>query len=215
MLIQEAINLLSAQIINLGWVGLFGGVTQRVSVPQSTENGVIYKSIPVSCNAAYTDCIKNNRYKELIPDSGKRSVVYWEVTQGFSDNGEDNHRRRRILQGQARLVGWINTNLLGINECNTAAKAIRSLMPILYQRFDSATSGALFENSSVEFEFISEEVKSSEIFGYDYGKNKDGFLLHPYDYFALNVKVTARLALCQYAVTALAPIECTDYSQLP
>jgi hypothetical protein len=153
---------------------------------------------------------------QLTPDSSKKSVLYWEVKQALRDIGAvSSHRRKRKLVGTARLVGWLNTNKLGVNECNTAAKAARSIMPFLYSRF--AGSG-LFENSTIEFEFQSEEPKDEAIFNlYDYGNsgNKNGFLLYPYDYFALNVLVTVDLSLCSYDFTTGTQITCTDFSKIP
>lgn len=218
MLIQDAIDLLTPSLTALPWVEFFGGVTQRVSIPQSDGNGgTIYKNIPVSCSFTASDCNVAQRYQALTPNSSKKSVLYWEVTQGLTDQGsKDGQRQKRILTGSARLVGWLNTNKLGINECNTAADAMRSLLPLMYARVDGFAPGSPFYNSKVVFEFAGEDIKDSNIFGaYDYGNNKDGFLLHPYDYFAIRVNIAVTLSLCDYSFTPDTPIECIDNSALP
>lgn len=208
MLITEAINLLRSDILALGWVELYGGVSQRARM----MFGDTYKSFPISCNASESDCVKNGRYKELTPDSSKKSILYWEVLEGMRDNGEAGQRGRRSLVGRARLVGWLNTMALGLNECNSAAKAIRSLYPLLYKEFSSA--GALFENSTVKFRFLGEVVKDASIFSYDYGDKIHGMLLNPYDYFALDVEVSVGLAKCAYTLSTAAPLQCIDNSAL-
>lgn len=208
MLITEAINLLRSDILALGWVELYGGVSQRVRM----MFGETYKSFPISCNASETDCVKNGRYKELTPDSSKKSILYWEVLEGMRDNGEAGQRGRRSMVGRARLVGWLNTMALGLNECNSAAKAIRSLYPLLYKEFSSA--GSLFENSTVKFRFLGEAVKDASLFPYDYGEKIHGMLLNPYDYFALDVEVSVGLAKCSYTLSTAAPLKCIDNSAL-
>jgi hypothetical protein len=217
MLIQEALNLLTPSLTALSWVERFGGVTRKITKSfQDEKDGTIQKSFPISCNVTDIDCNTNQRYTELVPDNSKKSILYWEVTQGFTDQGEDGGlKKRRVLKGTARLVCWLNTDLLGVNECNTAATAMRSLLPFLYAQIESGNAGALFEKARIKFEFVNEDVKDKAIFSqYNYGKNPDSFLLHPYDFFALNVNIFAYLPLCPYAFVTAAPIACTDYSQL-
>jgi hypothetical protein len=217
MIIQEVLNLLSSQLTALGWVDLFGGVTQRITVAMpNASDGVTYKSFPVSCSVTQAECNQDQRYKELTPDSGKKSVLYWEVTRGLQDAGASRDMQKvRILTGSARLVGWLNTMKLGVNECNTAAKAMRSILPILYQTFNNGGSNALLQKGEIRFEFAGEEIKDKAIFDrYDYGNNTDGFLLYPYDFFAMNVNIVVKLPLCDYTFTTGTEINCIDNSQL-
>ena len=216
MLIQTAIEVLTPQLVALGWVENYGGVVQRIALPtQNNSDGIKYKNIPVACGVSFDDCNKNQRYTALSPDNKKKSVLYWEVLQGLSDRGADGQQRqRRVLQGRARLVGWLNAGKLGKTQCNTAADAIRSIIPILYQDFKSVSLPAIFQNSRVEFKVIGEQPKSAAIFSpYDYDKNIDGLLMYPYDYFALDVEITVFLSLCDYSFTPDTPIDCVDYSQ--
>ena len=217
MLIQEALNLLTPDLIALGWVEFFGGVTQKVTqaMPNSTD-GVVYKSFPISCSVTTAQCNNNQRYQQLMPDSSKKSVLYWEITQGLSDVGifRDN-QQIRILRGKARLVGWLNTQKLGVNYCNAAAYAQRSILPILYKKFTNGGGNALLEKASIDFFFSQEEKKDKDIFSqYDYGKDVDAFLLYPYDTFAMNVDITMRIPLCDYTFATSTPITCIDFSTL-
>jgi hypothetical protein len=216
MLIQTAIDILTSQLTALPWVENFGGVTQKVSVPSQSGDGTIYKTIPVSCSTTFADCNKNQRYTALSPDSSKKSVLYWEVLQALTDQGQlTGQSNRRILTGRARLVGWLNTSKLGINECNTAAKAARSIVPLLYKQYQGFAPDTIYTSSMVRFEMAGEQIKDSRIFAnYTYDKNIDGMLLHPYDYFALDVNITVHLTLCDYTLDTGVPIDCVDYSKL-
>jgi hypothetical protein len=217
MLIQEALNLLTPSLTALSWVERFGGVTRKITKSfQDEKDGTIQKSFPISCNVTDIDCNTNQRYTELVPDNSKKSILYWEVTQEFADQGADNNtQQRRVLKGAARLVGWLNTDKLGVNKCNTAAFAMRSLLPTLYTQIAAGAGGELFEKTRIKFEYTGGSIKDKAVFDqYSYGKNVDGLLLHPYDFFAMDVSVTAYLPLCPYVFVTAAPIVCTDYSQL-
>lgn len=216
MLIQEALNLLTPQLTALGWVERFGGVTRRVTMPFGDgSGGTIQKAFPISCSVTEADCNNNQRYQDLVPDSDKKSLLYWEVTRELADQGAALNENRRSLRGSARLVGWLNTDKLGVNECNAAAKAARSILPILYTKFDNGGGNAIFENANIRFQFSGGSIKDKAVFErYDYGKDPDGFLLHPYDFFALDVEVFVILPLCGYTFTTGAEIICIDDSKL-
>ena len=88
-------------------------------------------------------------------------------------------------------------------------------MPMLYKTFKTPESGALMQNSKVVFEYAGEEIKDAAIFGaYDYGNTPDSFLLHPYDFFALNVNIEVDFATCDYEFATGARINCIDNSKL-
>ena len=215
MLIQTAIEILTPQLVGLGWVENYGGVIQRIAFPIQNGDGVNYKYMPIGCGLSFDDCNKNQRYTALSPDNKKKSVLYWEVLQGLTDRGPDGQQRhRRVLQGRARLVGWLNAAKLGKTQCNTAADAIKSIIPILYQDFKNGSLPTVFQNSRVEFKLIGEQPKDAAIFSpYSYDKNIDGVLLYPYDFFALDVEITVFLSLCNYSFTPDVPIDCADYSK--
>lgn len=218
MLIQEILNLLTPDITALGWVERFGGVTRLLTMGfGENERGIMqYKTFPISCSVSDVDCVQNQRYQDLVPDSSKKSVLYWEVEQGLTDSGQLRERRNlRSLRGRAKLIGWLNTDLLGVNECNTAAKAARSILPILYKQITAGNAGALFDKATVDFQFSGEAVKDKAIFShYNYGSDVDAYLLHPYDFFALTVDIQVNMPLCDYTFETSTPIDCTDYSAL-
>lgn len=215
MLIQEALNLLTPEITTLGWVERFGGVVRTISRAFEDQNGEPkYKRYPVSCSVSETDCENDQRYQDLVPDSSKSSVLFWDVTRGLYDVGQVERINARAMRGSARLIGWLNTDRLGVNECNTAAKAIRSLLPIIFRKFENNTAGDLFTNSTVRFEFAGEAIKDDAIFQkWDFSRNS-GFLMHPYDFFAIDVNIFAVVSLCEYVMDTGTPIDCTDDSRL-
>jgi hypothetical protein len=211
MLIQEAISYLYNDITSLSWVERFGGVVKTVE----KDN----KAYPVSCTVNETDCFNNQRYQDLTPDNSKASILYFEVLQGLSDarNFDNSARETRIeLFGRVRLVGWLNTDKLGINSCNVAAQAMRSVLPIINKTITPTDVNTLFENSTIKYRFRNELPKEHKnIFGKYAYKDKGGIFLHPYDYFAIDIDVTVVLPLgCNYDLQTGTPIQCTDYTKI-
>ena len=218
MLIQNALDILSDDLkaINFISAGRFGGVVHTVEQPIKNGNEIDRKRVPVSCNVSETDCNTDQFYQDLVPNSDKASVVYWEVLQPLQDEGEFQSIQtyKRNLTGSARLVGWLNTQKLGVKSCNVSGMAIRALYDTLNQRF-KITSGEL-QNSQVQFRVISEELKSARsIFGaYDYDFTK-AFWLYPYDFFAINVQVEMVFSYgCEYTFPIGAEIDCVNYTKL-
>lgn len=215
MLIQKAIDLISGNFLVLGWVQRYGGVVQTVEL--DTTKGA--KRFPVSCNVSEQDCINNQFYQDLVPDSNKLSLLYWEITQGFRDvgavirQGTDSIRR---VRGSVRVVGWLNGQKLGYKECNLAARASRTIWPIVNQRIESdSLVGTEFENGYIQFRPLGEVVKDKEIFAkYDY-ENPSRYLLFPYDYFAIDVLVEASIYVgCDFVFDPLAEIDCVDNTKI-
>lgn len=210
MLIQEAIKYLYPSITSLPWVQRFGGVVKTVE----QDN----KAYPVSCSVNEIDCFNNQRYQDLVPDDLKASILYFEVLQGLSDarNFDNSARESRIeLFGRVRLVGWLNADRLGINECNVSAKAVRSLLPIINQTIKPNDTGTLFENSLIKFRLRSELAKEYKNIFAKYAYNNDiKAFVHPFDYFALDIDVSIVMPLgCQYDLNTGTPIECTDFTK--
>ena len=203
MLLGQAIELLRQDIESLSWVDRFGGLTQVVSYETfDKDNNRVVKTIPISCASNTEECNnKDQFYQNLIPDSSKKSVLYFEPLQGFTDNGAINGNQYfRNYTGRTRLVGWVNSKLLGLqDDCLLSAKLIRSLFPIIVSEFSNLTG--VFEGAKIRFRNPKVVVKSPSIFSsYTYDVDTQ-FLINPYDYFAIDIDVVLDLNVgCEYEV---------------
>lgn len=219
MLIQSALDILSTDLraINFIELGRFGGVVHTAEMPIQDADGITRKRVPVSCTVDEADCNLDQFYQDLVPDSTKHSVVYWEITQAFQDIGAfqgNIQNYKRTLQGQARLVGWLNQKLLGLKNCNVSGMAVRAVYETLNGRY-RITSGEL-QNSTVQFRVSGEANKDArQIFGrYDYDF-KQAFWKYPYDFFAIDVDVELIFAYgCEYEFPVDKAINCVDYTKL-
>lgn len=221
MLIQSAIDLLSSQFTTLSWVERYGGVVQTFVESFDEEGGeAIQKKYPVSCSVNEADCATDQRYQDLCPDDTKKSVVYWEVLQALQNNGAASYgnvgnNKQIVFVGSARLVVWLNTDLLGINECNTAAKAMRSIMPLLFRSIQITDPTSPLYRCQIDFEMTGEVVRDINIFSKYSFSEQSGITLHPYDYFAVDVNIRIVMPVyCAFDFNTGVPIDCTDDAKL-
>lgn len=113
----------------------------------------------------------------VLPDSKERLILYWEsLSVDFNDS------RMHEYTCQARLVGWYNTKKLDPSERSNLVSYLVSKIPSTV-----APSKAV---SCVQVKFKGEESRSSNPFGkWTMDEQKNQFLMHPYNWFALNFQI--------------------------
>ena len=212
-MIFAAIDLLTTDIEALGWVERYGRLTTPVRIidhqDRETEEQT-FVIFPVSCNVTAADCLETDtRYYPLVPDSTKKSIAYWEQQGGFSFTNENDG----FLTGSAvaRFVAWLNISELGKTDCTITADIIGPLLNTL-DVTKTPTSG-VFTNGQIKFKVIEQVEKSADIFSaYTYDNQETGYLLFPYDYFALDVEISLKIDKnCFSAFTTESAITCQTY----
>jgi hypothetical protein len=223
MIIERFIGYIAQQIKDLNFVEVYGGVT-RLHQEKTIENqelGItVYKKFPISC-AVEGDVAPGKRvqrFRDLIPSDQYKSMLYWEILQGMQDRGGFAANRRtapnesqRVMQGRARLVGWLNSQALGQTVCNSAADAIFALLPIFKQTLQYPIIP--IENAQVEFRVIGEVIRDFSIFSkYTYEPMQHTFF-YPFDFFAIDVQIEAIIPLgCIPDFPIANPLPCVDYT---
>ena len=174
-------NIIRDRIVELPFVDKISGLVRTLAYTDSNDKGKVRKSYPISCDVCFDDCMKDGKKKlyDLIPDSSKRSVIY------FEDNGVRSVGAQGNLQNfesSLRLVGWLNMAKLGRNDCSITPAVIASILaavPVTY-----LNSNPLVR---VKIDPGTIEPKTPAIFSrYTYDETVTQYLLHPYDYFAIN-----------------------------
>lgn len=177
-------DILKARIQHLAFVDRLAGLVKTLSGTTDGESGNKRFMIPIACDVSEADCA-NDRYQDLVPDSSKRSVIYFEDmggVQGLPDEGGMMRFRANL-----KLVGWLNLSRMGLTDCNYSATAALAIIKALKQTSKYSNEGNFLHFNITS---ISEQEKSSAIFGkYTYQENIVQYLLYPYDYFALNISV--------------------------
>lgn len=201
MLLAQAVELLRTDIQSLNWVDRYGGLTQKVTYEVlDKDNNTVLKTIPISCAVNQVDCNTLDQfYNQLVPDDKKSSILYFEPVQGFQDNGPINGNQYfRNYTARVRLVGWVNAKRLGLqDDCFLSSKLIRSLIPVVTKEFKNLTG--IFEGGSIDFRGFREVTKDESIFNQYTYDSQSQYLLNPYDYFAIDIDISADLPLsCLY-----------------
>lgn len=183
---KEIADIILAKISGLEWIDKYAGIVRTVVIHQPNANGTgtIKKSFPVACDVTDSECVKSGTYKDLIPDSKYKSVLYFE-DMGINVIGSDS--RYIDCQSNIKLVCWLNGKKLGYDGCGISSIAVMSLLKIFAQLFNPFNDGNMVK---VKINAINEAPKDPAIFSkYSYDEATTQYLMKPNDYFALNLRV--------------------------
>lgn len=177
-------DILKQEIEDLPFVDRITGLIRALVYTEKNADGVtIRKVLPLACDVSADDCARG-KYQDLVPNSDKRSVLYFEEIGGVEDIGR--HGRNYQFRSRLRLVGWLNLKKMGITSCSWSGQAVLQILTRLHQGYEN--SGNILK---AQITSITEVEKSAAgIFGkYTYDEAVNQYLLYPYDYFALNISV--------------------------
>lgn len=182
---KEIADIVLGKISGLEWVDRYAGMVRPYVIHQPGIDGkAIKKTFPVSCNVTDEDCVLNGTYKDLIPDSKYKSLLYFEDL-GINIIGSD--RSYINCQSNIKLVCWLNGKKLGYDGCGISAVAVMSILKVFAGMFNPFNEGNFVK---IKISAISEMVKDNAIFSkYSYDEAQTQYLAMPYDFFALNLKV--------------------------
>jgi len=186
----------------------FTYVDRLAGVVQVAEKKDISKKIsrfPIACNVSGLDCGEDGLLNFLIPDDRKKSVIYLEDLSGalfLGRKGNDLNYNCRI-----RLIGWLNLKKLGHeNDCSVTAKVVAHIITRLEssQQFNDAPF------TRISITAVNQQQKSPVIFNkYTYVQSLTQFLMHPFDYFAIDFVVNFTINKnCVPEFNANVPEEC-------
>lgn len=182
---NEISDILKNQISELPFIDRLAGLVRPVTINEETDSGKKRKSFPVACNVSAQDCVTSGKYQDLVPNSSRKSVIYFEEAGGTRMTGIE--RNEINFTSTVRLVGWLNLKKMGLTDCNWSATAILQIIKELSVLLQPHNSGMFLHVKITE---ISEAEKSNAIFSkYSYDEAVTQYLIYPYDYFALNLTI--------------------------
>lgn len=198
-------NILVSKFINsyladLPWVDKIGEVVRAVNIPYNTAEGQVIKTFPVSCGVSHNDCI-SGRFADLIPNAKYRSILYYE-DGGTRFVGIEN--KYQLVESALQMVCWLNLKMLGQSECDISSLIITDIvnkLPI----GRNVNYGNLI---GAQLRIINQEPRTRDVFGrYTYADYTQ-YLMHPYDFFALNLQVNYKIGLNCTEYEAHSPSDC-------
>jgi hypothetical protein len=171
------------RVATLDWADVTGGLVRAVSVKKPVSgNKTITQTFPVACDITHEDCQSNPDILRLFtPNSTKKAVIYFE-DKGVS-SGVYNGKNRWM--SRLRLVCWMNLNRFENAGCSLSFYAISSMLPLIQTSNPVNYDGIIQAMYNVG---ISIPAKDANIFSrYTYNEFKQ-YLLHPFDYFAIDIE---------------------------
>lgn len=180
----DVANILLGYFSDLPFMDKYAGLVRPVVKVDVMDNGSrIRKVFPVGCNVTEQECTPT-KLGELVPNSRYKSVHYIEEIQGARLIGRDGARYQ--FESVLRIVGWMNLKAVGHQgECSVSSLAILNIIDRLP---DYRFNNGIYIN--VQFSIVGEAIKDASIFNrYTYDEATTQYLMHPFDFYALDVRV--------------------------
>lgn len=201
---------LSDKITPIWWVDKYGGLTYRaekrdVVDVEGQQVTVVSAAYPVSCDVDGRACWEQQRYADLVPNTARKSVLYWEAPDGMTLTKRDG--RFWTFEGNARLVVWLNLKKLGVADCaappSFALQLIRELTTTI-----QASDGSL-QGASISVSLARLLPRRLDLFQQYTYADYQHLLMYPNDFFALDFKLSVMLDVtCVESPTETSPIAC-------
>lgn len=161
-----------------------GVVKTAVRSGKDSNNGKIIQSFPIACGTSFEDCNKNGSLTDLVPNSNLGCIVYFEDlgVRLLSKSGQ-----LRNWKASYRMVGWINMKKLGSDRCSVSGTIINTILNQFPEgQFNPPSTP--YQRCSIEV--LGQDPKSLNPFSkYSYDEDKTQYLMHPFDYFSMQVDV--------------------------
>lgn len=184
---NDIAEILKDKIAGLPFVDRITGLVKTLSFRETLENGSSkLKSYPIACNVTAGDCVNTGKYQDLVPNSSKKSVIYFEEAGGTIMTGVNG--KLMNFRSNIRLVCWLNLKKMGLTDCQWSSTAVLQVIRELSDLITPANYDSKYIHLKVTA--ISEAEKSVAIFSrYTYDEPVNQYLIYPFDYFALNITI--------------------------
>lgn len=151
--------------------------------PTEIEGAFAVTKFPISLDANYEDCINKGCYKDLVPNSSQRGILYFEDF-GTKPVGID--RGYFKYQTRLRLVCWVNNKLIQGDVC-------KSLSHLFITQIRSELENKIFNSghfSKIQI-FATNVIENDyRLFErYTYPQSVIKYLMHPYEAFGIDFSV--------------------------
>lgn len=214
-MLNAVTDLLQLKLAQLPFIEVIGGIVQpidKVDVLYDNDNnkvGTSTNTFPIACGMD-NECFDSGRYMALVPDDSKKSVAYFEQIGGVRPIGQTGAKGNIVCyEGRLRFVCWLNLQKLGlVDKCTYAPRFVINTICNIEGgcRFDNS----VFPESHFTVELIEEVKRDSSIFkDYNYNRNRLQFLLFPFDYFALDLRIKLFISKgCLEPIELGEPVDC-------
>lgn len=196
-------NIVIDQVKDLPFIDKYTGVVKVLKYADTSSGSKVIKSFPAACTTTLDEC-ESGRYKDYTPDESKKSITYLEDTGLRVVGREGNYL---LFEANYDLVSWLNLPKLGFTDCSYSGTAILGILKKLPARPFNSGNYHL-----IDIQFVSQRPKSVNPFAkYSYDETVMQFLMYPFDYFVLALRVTFRVDMRCITIASLTPpVDCVD-----
>lgn len=180
-MIKDICNTFKGKLLEdaeLGIIETLQGLTRVLEYYPDEESKV--KRIPYPVDYIESQECQDQELTILVPDSSKRSIVYFEATPATFISGQD---KSTSYSAVISLVCWYNTN--GFENKDTIQTRLVSRFSS-YIKSSSYSEGDFLDIGEIE---VLRVVEDPSVFSkYTYDQANSQYLTHPYGYFKIEFK---------------------------
>ena len=187
-MIQPIVDVLQTLVSYVG----FADVVVGIAHPMKVKYGDMLKTIPAYYNSTKETC-KTNDYMNLVPNSTKRSMIYFE---DMGTTMEQATAHYNIYNTTVRLVCWMNFKLIDPLQWGDEAmiEEILSKIPVNYGNYQNV--------ARIQFKVNAVISNTAEIFyRYTYDEVDNQYMTYPY--YAVGIDINARYQISNLCITPL------------
>jgi hypothetical protein len=205
----EVGNIVISFLSQLTYIDKLAGVIKVITKTDlNSSNSSVKKTFPVACGVSFSDCINTGNYKHLMPDSSLGCIVYLE-DNGVRLTGTNGAYKK--FSASYKLVCWINQKKLGYDKCSITSDVLLDII----SKFKDVPVNFTIPAEYVKYNKFLVEVDGQDPKSYNpfskfsYDEDKTQYLMHPYDYFSLNLTASFEInSKCLTPFEKQTPIPC-------
>jgi len=210
-MINAICNTIKERLNELDWVDRVAGLT--IPATKYGAEGAAEFVFPISSDANVVDCIHQGKYWELVPNNAYKTALYIEQQGPVRfDSFEKGYKWMNYL-ADLRIVGWVHLAKMGYNDASKSGLFVVSVIKALLEdRGVMDIQDSDYTGARLYVEIVAEVEKNQSIFSrYTYSRFSH-FLVYPFDYFALDIRVKFLVSTDCVTPPAVEEEQCEDVS---
>ena len=208
-MINEIIDSLRDSILSLPFIDKYGGLVRIVKKAYTNEQGVYYKTFPVTCESDINDSKDEGKLKALMPNSDYKSLAYFE-SAGSLKVTHMSYKGKDVVKVSAPVdfICWLNLPKFGISECHSSVFHLH-IINFFSRKIKKSCSSESFSWVDLSFNINGFASRDEKIFSkYSYG-DMMALTVYPFDFFKVNLEIVFYVdPKCVDDYVFRAPIDC-------
>lgn len=152
--------------------------------PTDVNGAFAVSKFPISLDSDYQQCITNGCYKDLVPNSKFKGILYFE---DFGTFPKPNQSGRHLYTSKLRLVCWINNKLIQGSNCKSINHI---LITMIREELESKSIFNYGEFARIKITTAGIIENDPKLFlRYTYPEESVKFLMHPYEAFGIDLNI--------------------------